>query len=113
MHCPGHTEYIRNASYQYTTSYGLNHYLSSFVSKSTTNEACQVFFKFDLQPKLSQVMLAGDSYADYQRHDIRATHAVHSGASNYVFCDGHVQAITVDQTRVISGVTVKEIFRQW
>ena len=113
MHCPGHTEYSRNADYQYTTSYGLNQYLATFVSKSTANAAGQVFYKYDKQPGISQVFLAGDSRDDYRRHNIGKNHAVHSGASNYVFCDGHVQAIAVDQTRTISGVTVQYIFRQW
>ena len=115
MHCPGHTEYSRNAAYQYTTSYGLNQFLASFVPRNhSTMDTYQIFFKYDKQPRISQVILAGDSRDDYRRHNIAAGHAVHSGASNYVFCDGHVQAITVDQTKSISGATaVNDIFKQW
>ena len=115
MHCPGHTEYVRTAAYQYTSSYGLNQYLASFVPRNhSTMAEYQIFFKYDKQPRISQVMLAGDSRDDYRRHHIASQHAVHSGASNYVFCDGHVQTIAVDQTRSISGVTaVNDIFKQW
>ena len=115
MHCPGHTEYSRNAAYQYTTSYGLNQFLASFVPRNhSTMDTYQIFFKYDKQPRISQVILAGDSRDDYRRHNIAAGHAVHSGASNYVFCDGHVQAIIVDQTKSISGATaVNDIFKQW
>ncbi|MBR1952125.1 MAG: DUF1559 domain-containing protein [Lentisphaeria bacterium] len=112
MHCPGHTEYSRNAAYQYTTSYGLNQFLATYITKSIENEACQIFFKYDKQPHISQVMLAGDSRDDYRRHNVAAGHAVHSGASNYVFCDGHVQAIRV--TNLFSGTQNKnDMFKQW
>ena len=112
MHCPGHTEYSRDAAYQYTTSYGLNQFLATYITKSIENEACQIFFKYDKQPHISQVMLAGDSRDDYRRHNVAAGHAVHSGASNYVFCDGHVQAIKV--TNLFSGTQNKnDFFKQW
>ena len=114
LHCPNNSQFVPGYNHYTTDSYGLNAYLASFVTKSVgKNRDYQICFKFDLQPKLSQVMLAGDSYDDYQRHNVGSNHAVHSGASNYVFCDGHVQTIAVDQTRTISGVTVKYIFRQW
>ena len=114
MHCPGHTEYVRTAAYQYPTSYGLNQYLATYVTKpeSITNESCQIFFKYDKQPNMSQVILAGDSRDDYRRHNVGLNHAVHSGASNYVFCDGHVQAIKV--TNLFSGTQNKnDFFKQW
>ena len=115
MHCPGHTEYVPGYSYYYTSSYGLNQFLASFVKKNnSTMEEYQIFFKFDKQPRISQVMLAGDSRDDYRRHNIAVNHAVHSNASNYVFCDGHVQAIAVDRTKSISGTqNINDIFKQW
>jgi prepilin-type processing-associated H-X9-DG protein len=112
MHCPGHTEYIRTAAYQYTTSYGLNQFLATYTTRGIANEDCQVFFKYDKQPRISQVMLAGDSRDDYRRHNVGLNHAVHSGASNYVFCDGHVQTIAV--TNLFSGTQNKnDFFKQW
>ena len=114
MHCPGHTEYVRTAAYQYPTSYGLNQYLATYVTKpkNIDNDSCQIFFKYDKQPNMSQVILAGDSRDDYRRHNVAASHAVHSGASNYVFCDGHVQAIKV--TNLFSGTQDKnDFFKQW
>ena len=115
MNCPGHTEYVPGYSYYYTSSYGMNQYLASFISKTISPmDTYQVFFKFDKQPRISQVMLAGDSRDDYRRHNIVAAHAVHSGASNYVFCDGHVKAIPVDKNQKITAkVDQYSIFKQW
>ena len=115
MNCPGHKEKLPDKAYYFTTSYGLNQLLASFVNRNhSTMSEYQIFFKYDKQPRISQVMLAGDCWDDYRRHNISAVNAVHSGASNYVFCDGHVQTIAVDQTRTISGaLAVNDIFKQW
>ena len=115
MNCPGHNEYMPGYANYYTSSYGLNQYLASFIFKQLTDmDKYRIFFKFDKQPNISKVMLAGDSRDDYRRHNIVAAHAVHSGASNYVFCDGHVQTIAVDQALKVSAVLNQySIFKQW
>ena len=116
MNCPGNNQLVPNVSYYFTSSYGLNQYLATFVIRELPTDMTkyEIFFKFDKQPNLSKVMLAGDSYDDYRRHNIGSNHAVHTGASNYVFCDGHVQTIMVDRTKAVSGLTaVNDIFKQW
>jgi prepilin-type N-terminal cleavage/methylation domain-containing protein/prepilin-type processing-associated H-X9-DG protein len=119
MSCPNNTTFIPGASYYYNKSYGLNQYLASFVQKDiTTMTSYQIAFPFEQQPGLSKVMLAGDSYTDYRRHNIDPLyHFCHMQASNYVFCDGHVETIKVDPVKYAPNTSVtkkvNDIFKQW
>jgi len=116
LHCPSNAAFQPGYSYYYTGSYGLNQYLASFVPKRLdVPPEYQIPFVYAKQPNLSQVMLAGDSFDDYNRHDIWAVHAVHNGASNYVYCDGHAGSVIVDQTKKYNGAdaTGKDLFQQW
>ena len=119
MSCPNNTTFIPGASYYYNKSYGLNQYLASFVQKDiTTMTSYQIAFPFEQQPGLSKVMLAGDSFTDYRRHNIDPLyHFCHMQASNYVFCDGHVETIKVDPVKYSPNTSVtkkvNDIFKQW
>ncbi|MBQ9501750.1 MAG: type II secretion system protein [Lentisphaeria bacterium] len=116
LHCPSNAEFQPGHDYYYTGSYGLNEYLASFVPKKLdVPDEYQIPFVYAKQPNLSQVMLAGDSFDDYRRRDIRAAHAVHNGASNYVYCDGHTGSVIVDlgKTYVGAAAAGKDLFQQW
>ena len=119
MSCPNNTTFIPGAAYYYNKSYGLNQYLASFVQKDiTTMTSYQIAFPFEQQPGLSKVMLAGDSFTDYRRHNIDPLyHFCHMKASNYVFCDGHVETIKVDPVKYSPNTSVtkkvNDIFKQW
>lgn len=119
LHCPSNTNFIPEISYYWTKSYGVNQFLASYVHKDlATTASYQIPYNFERQPGLSGVMLAGDSYNDYRRHSIDPLwHRNHQGASNYVFCDGHVDTIKVDpvkyQPHVNTTKNKNDIFKQW
>ena len=96
FHCPSAQHSGVLVANNYNQDYGLNMYISTFMAKNTTSDyvSYQVFFQFAQQPgSLSSIMLLGESPLDYRRFNTTDAHLVHSGASNYLMCDMHVETI--------------------
>ena len=81
----------------YAQDYGINFYLAMFAygKYTTSNDDYKMYYKFSRQPgPLSRVFVLGDAPRDYRRWNTSAEkHLLHSGASNYLFCDFHAEKI--------------------
>jgi prepilin-type processing-associated H-X9-DG protein/prepilin-type N-terminal cleavage/methylation domain-containing protein len=110
LHCPATPPPEKMESNMYTQNYGINQYLASFESKSIANADCQKHFNFAKQPNLSNVVLVGDGIYNYSRHNTELKHLLHSGGSNFLYCDGHAGVVMGLTPHANTGIT---IWRQW
>ena len=116
FHCPSAqlpaTGFTTN---MYTQDYGLNQYLSCFqVRNLSTPATYQVYYQFSQQPgSLSSIMLLGEAPLDYRRWDTKDVHLVHSGASNYLMCDMHVETIKGKPTNMVVNDANNAPWKMW